>query len=437
MSFAGVRTLWARAAFLALSAPLLMAGPIPASGATIGHAMAPAVDAESQVDFSADSEADVTKPPPPPPCWELIPLVCFKPDTIRAAYGIQPMLDQGITGRGTTIVVIGAYSDPNIQDDLKTFDTIWKIPHQEKLDLKVIDLGVPTFDPNPMHVQFSFSLEIAIDVEWAHAVAPDAKIVLVEAKSKEDVDLVAALQYAVDNNLGDVITQSFGEAEMCTPQAVLDQQHAAFQKAAELGITVFASSGDHGAARQSCDGTGWVLSASTPASDPQVTAVGGTHLVAGAGGTYQSELAWTRPKAASGGGFSTLYRRPGYQAPLQKDDNKARGVPDVSYAAESYVARWMTHNALVAGTSAGAPQWAGIVALADQDAGHRLGSINKTLYHIAKSDAYSSAFNDISSGGNSLMGINGYKAKPGWDPVTGLGTPIVNNLIPLLIDGEE
>ncbi len=97
----------------------------------------------------------------------------------------------------------------------------------------------------------------------------------------------------------------------------------------------------------------------------------------------------------------------------------------------------MTHNALVAGTSAGAPQWAGIVALADQDAGHRLGSINKTLYHIAKSDAYSSAFNDISSGGNSLMGINGYKAKPGWDAVTGLGTPIVNNLIPLLIDGEE
>ncbi len=294
MSFAGVRTLWARAAVLVLSAPLLMAGPIPASGATIGHAMAPAVDAESQVDFSADSEADATKPPPPPPCWEMIPLVCFKPDTIRAAYGIQPMLDQGITGRGTTIVVIGAYSDPNIQDDLKMFDTIWKIPHQSDIDLKVIDLGVPTFDPDPKHVQFAFSLEIAIDVEWAHAVAPDAKIVLVEAKSKEDVDLVAALQYAVDNNLGDVITQSFGEAEMCTPQAVLDQQHAAFQKAAELGITVFASSGDHGAARQSCDGTGWVLSASTPASDPQVTAVGGTHLVAGAGGTYQSESAWIR-----------------------------------------------------------------------------------------------------------------------------------------------
>ena len=156
MSFAGVRALWARAAVLALSAPILLAGPIPASSATIGHAMAPAVEAESQVDFSADSEADATKPPPPPACWDLIPLGCFKPDTIRAAYGIQPMLDQGITGSGSTIVVIGAYSDPNIQDDLKTFDTMWKIPHQSKLDLKVIDLGVPTFDPTPSTFSFPF-----------------------------------------------------------------------------------------------------------------------------------------------------------------------------------------------------------------------------------------------------------------------------------------
>ncbi len=92
---------------------------------------------------------------------------------------------------------------------------------------------------------------------------------------------------------------------------------------------------------------------------------------------------------------------------------------------------------VVAGTSAGSPQWAGIMALADQAAGHRLGSINKTLYHIGKSDAYSTAFNDITSGDNSFMGFTVFKAVPGWDAVTGLGTPKVNNLIPLLIDGQE
>jgi len=434
-SFAGVRTLCARAAVLALSAPLLIAGSVPA--ATLGHATVPAVESESQVDFFADSEADgVIRLPS---CLKTVTLGCFQPSTIRAAYGIQPVLDQGITGAGRTIVIIGAFQDPKIQLDLATFDTAWSLLPPPSFTICpsascVTPWDLPLFDPNPKGVQFPFSVEISIDVEWAHAVAPDASIVLVEAKSEKDADLVAATQFAVDNNLGDIITQSFGEAEVCAPSAVLAQQRAVFQKAAELGMTVFASSGDKGAGRQACDGNGLILSVSTPASDPDVTAVGGTHLVAGAGGTYQSESAWS----SSGGGFSTLFRRPGYQAPFQKD-NKARGVPDVAYNADKtsgYVVWWMGMGAVVGGTSAGAPQWAGIIALADQAAGRRLGAINKSLYHIAKSDAYSSAFNDITSGANTFAGANVYEAKPGWDAVTGLGTPNVANLIPLLIDGE-
>ena len=427
MSFAGARALLARAAFLALSAPLLTVGGVPASAATIGHAMTAAVESESEVDFYSDSEADAGIRLPT--CLNAVPLGCFNPQTIRAAYGIQAILDQGITGKGRTIVIIGAFDDPKLNADLATFDTAFGLPQITVTPLQ--PFGVP---PTPTtKVQVNFSVEIAIDVEWAHAIAPDAAIVLVEAKSEKDADLVAATMYAVDNNLGDVITQSFGEAEMCATPAVLAQQHAVFQKAGDLGITVFASSGDKGAGRQACnDPNSLVFSVSTPASDPEVTAVGGTHLVAGAGGTYESESAWS----SSGGGFSTLYRRPGYQAPLQKDNNKARGVPDVAYAAEFYVAWWMGRGAVVAGTSAGAPQWAGIIALADQAAGRRLGAINKSLYHIGKSDAYSSAFNDITSGANTFAGANVFEAKPGWDAVTGLGTPKVANLIPLLINGE-
>ncbi len=431
MSFAGVRTLCARVAVLALSAPLLAGGAIPASAATIGHAMTPAVESESEVDFIDDSSPDVT---PPKPCTDTIPLGCFGPDTIRAAYGLGAVLDQGITGEGRTIAIIDAFQDPTLQTDVAKFDSFWGLP---PLKLKTYDRGIPPFDPTSK-AQVSFSLETAIDVEWAHATAPDAAIVLVEAKSENDTDLVAATKFAVDNNLGDVITQSFGEAEICASPAVLEQQHAVFEKAADLGITVFASSGDKGAARQSCDGNSLVFGVSTPASDPQVTGVGGTHLTAGAGGTYISESAWNTTRGASGGGFSTLYRRPGYQAPFQ-ENNKARGVPDVAYDADGtsgFIVVWMGRRGVAGGTSAGTPQWAGIVALADQAGGVRLGAINKTLYHIAKSDAYNTAFHDITTGNNSFMGIIGFDAAPGWDPVTGLGTPIVNNLISLLVNGE-
>jgi subtilase family serine protease len=427
MSLVGVRTLWARASVVVLSVPLLVAaiGPVTA----YGNSMSPAVESESQVDFFADFQADATSPLPP--CTRTVPLGCFGPDTIRAAYGIQPVLDQGITGAGRTIVVIDAFQDPSLDADVAKFDGFWGLP-APKLTMYA-PFGVPPFDPTSK-AQMSFSLEIAIDVEWAHATAPGAAIVLVQASTEKDVDLLAATRFAVEHNLGDVITQSFGEAEMCAGEDLIDRQHDLFQEASERGITLFASSGDKGAGRQTCDGNSLVKSVSTPASDPNVTAVGGTHVVAGAGGAYQSETAWNTPKGASGGGFSSIFRRPGYQAPFQ-ENHKARGVPDVAYNADGasgFIVVWMGRGGVVGGTSSGTPQWAGIAALADQAAGHRLGSINKFLYHVAKSDAYSTAFHDVTAGNNSFGGISGYSAGPGWDPVTGLGSPNVANLIRLL-----
>ncbi len=433
MSLTWVRTHGARAAVLALSAPVFAAALLTAPAASAGHPMTPASETESQVDFFADYadySADAT--PPLPSCAHSIPIHCFGADTIRAAYRIQPVLDQGISGQGSTIVIIDAFQNPSLATDVARFDRFWGLPALKLT--KYAPFGVPAFDPNSK-AQVSFSREISIDVEWAHAVAPGASIVLVEASSEKDSDLVAATQYAVDNNLGDVITQSFGEAEKCASPEVIAQQHAVFQKASALGITVFASSGDRGAARQACDGNGVVFSASTPASDPEVTGVGGTHLLAGAGGAYLSESGWNSAPGASGGGFSTLYRRPGYQAPFQ-ENNKARGVPDVAYNADpstGFIFVWMGMGGVIGGTSAGSPQWAGIVALANEAGGHRLGSINKTIYHLGKSDGYSSAFHDITSGNNSFAGIDGFAAQPGWDPFTGLGSPDVANLIPVLI----
>jgi len=154
-------------------------------------------------------------------------------------------------------------------------------------------------------------------------------------------------------------------------------------------------------------------------------------------------------RGATGGGFSQLFRRPGYQAPFQ-DDNKHRGVPDVAYAADLRGGMLTAWSALcgiavncvptfgvgffdIGGTSAGSPQWAAFAALAGQIAGHRIGGINKELYHIAKSDDYTSAFHDVTAGDNAFApGIDGFSAAPGWDAATGLGSPRVAGLLPIL-----
>ncbi len=444
------RALAARAGAVALAVPMLLGGAVPASAAIVAHAMTPAVGSNVRYEYigSAEPQGAVvfgcqTRPRLGPPARAF----CYGPDQIRAAYDIQPVLDGGITGTGRTIVIIDAFQSPTIQKDLAAFDAIWNIPAPPSFNIIPPPGGLTPFvatDPN----QVGWSSEISLDVEWAHAVAPGANIDLVLAKSNDDVDILSATRYAVDHNLGDVISQSFGEAEACMDPTLVELQHQVFAQATAKGITLFASSGDQGAGQPTCDGQSLMLSASTPASDPQVTGVGGTHLLADAhSGAYSSESVWNDDFGASGGGFSTIYNRPGYQAPFQPH-NKQRGVPDVAYNGDvrgGVVAAWSVLCGIAVscgptnigffifgGTSAGSPQWAGIVALADQKGGHRLGGINKTLYHIGKSDAYASAFHDITDGSNSFGSVTGFPATPGWDATTGLGTPDVAHLIPLL-----
>ncbi len=364
---------------------------------------------------------------------------CYNPQQIRAAYDIQPLLDQGTDGTGHTIVIVDAFQSPSIVHDLHLFDAVFGLPNPT-LNITAPD-GLTPFVPTDRNMA-GWAGEITLDVEWSHVVAPGATIDLVLAKSNDDADILSATKYAVDHNLGDVISQSFGEAESCVDPNLLAAEHAVFQEANAKGITLIASAGDQGSAQPTCDGKSFFLSASSPASDPLVLSVGGTQLNATfPAGTYQGEVTWNETNRfgdAGGGGFSSVYSRPAYQAPFGAP-NGSRGVPDVAYDAAidgGVLAVWQcpvgagapcdgnsSFVFIFGGTSSGSPQWAGLTVLANQMAGKRLGFLQDDLYHIGKKPAQSGDFHDITVGNNSFFSIPGFNAVPGWDAATGLGTP--------------
>jgi subtilase family serine protease len=392
---------------------------------------------------------------------------CYVPAQIQAAYGYSSLLASGVKGDGRTIAIIDAFSNPYVAHDLQIEDQLFGLPAPPSYSA-IAPQGVPAFNPNN-NDQIGWAEEITLDVIWAHVMAPGAKIILVEAKSNNDTDLLAATKYAVDNNIADVISQSFGEAESCVDPGLLSQEHTLFEQAVKKGITLFASSGDSGAAQFNCSFSGAILSAASPASDPNVTGVGGTTLNAATeSGAYVGETAWTEPLFGclppavdpgdvncSGGGFSTIYGRPSWQKVDVGGDHRGRGVPDVAYDA-GVNGGVITHCGvcnltvgfgtdapiffIFGGTSAGSPQWAALTADADQLAGHRLGNINPVLYQISRSkQKYSSDLHDVASGNNDVVELDGkgFNAGTGWDPVTGLGSPSAANLLPALASGGQ
>jgi subtilase family serine protease len=380
-------------------------------------------------------------------CQTTVPAQCYGPDQIRAAYGVDILGRGSLNGQGRTITIIDAFQSPTIQHDLTTFDTLFGLP-DPTLNIIAPD-GLTPFDQNDPN-QTGWAGEITLDVEYAHAIAPAATIDLVLAKSNSDADILSAQRFVVKHKLGDTLSQSFGEAEQCQDPATFAAAHKLFEKAAKQGMTIFASSGDQGAAQPTCDNSTFFKSVSTPASDPNVTAVGGTILDAdGTTGAYHNEVVWNEPDfaAAGGGGFSVKYGTPDFQSGLGLS---SRGVPDISYNAAiigGVLAVWSTSGQgadLVfqfGGTSAGSPQWAGLVALADQLAHKRIGNINDSLYTLARNKlVYGANFHDITVGDNTFHGdplldeptIPGFSASTGWDPATGLGTPKAEFVVPSL-----
>jgi subtilase family serine protease len=370
-------------------------------------------------------------------------VACYSPQQEGEAYNVPTNL----TGAGQTIVIVDAFGDPDVMQDLAVEDTAFGLP-TPTVNI-IYPSGQPVFDPNNAD-EVNWSGEIALDVESSHAVAPAATIDLVVAKSDQDTDLATAEQYAVQHNLGSVMSQSYGEAESCMAPATMKLNHQIYAAAALKGISVFASSADDGAALPTCDGTSYFKSVSTPADDPLVTGVGATHLETDLAGDYLGESAWNDDFGSTGGGLSTIWSKPLFQ--LLQPTHGTRGVPDVSYSGAvdgGLLIAWSQGVAanvgdifIFGGTSAGSPQWAAITALADQAAHHRLGDLNPRLYAIGDVHSlYSYAFHDVTTGNNSvtipdsdgnLVSITGYSAATGWDPTTGLGSPNVAHLITLL-----
>jgi subtilase family serine protease len=372
--------------------------------------------------------------------------VCYGPDQMRTAYGTDQLAPYDGTGR--TIAIVDAFGSPTIQSDLAIFDATWGISDPNFTVVTPYGNDSSSSDPNDVA---GWSLETSLDVEWAHSIAQGANIVLVVAKSDQDADILAATKYAVDHNLGDVISQSFGEAEQCVDPSILSQEHAVFRSAVQKGISLFASAGDDGAGQPNCtDGSTLIKAASSPASDPNVTSVGGTTLIADPPtGTYQSESTWNETAllggpASGGGGQSVKYREPLYQILAQHSG--VREVPDVSYNAavlHGVIVSDISYDGvdqfwLVGGTSAGSPQWAAITSIVDQIGKRRSGNINPALYVLSLLPGKLNPFHDIADGSNNSVPdenggtITGFTATRGYDMATGLGSPNIGAIAKLL-----
>lgn len=387
-------------------------------------------------------------------------LFCYTPGYIWTAYNILPVLIGGNFGQGQTIVVIDAIGSPTIQQDLTTFHQTFFGASFPAPDFEVVcAIGCPAFNPkNAPQASVSWSFETTLDVEWAHAIAPLAKIKLVVAPSPHGDSINEAVKYAVAHYPGSIISQSFGipEAAFRGNNSQFLQAHQNYVDALAQGITVLASTGDLGAS----NGAFPVANAGFPASDPFVTAVGGTqglplgNLVTLSGicappattscapVAYGAEQVWNEAwiDAAGGGAVSALFASPSYQSGLGFG---GRAVPDVSYNAAVDGGVLIFYSALgpaaagfyiIGGTSAGVPQWAGIIALADTAravAGKaRIAFANPALYSIAQGPHYSADFHDITVGDNILTGTSvGFSAGAGYDLATGWGTPNVAHLI--------
>jgi subtilase family serine protease len=366
----------------------------------------------------------------------------------RTLYGFDKLIAAGHTGKGQTIVDIVSFGAPDLQQDVDAFDQLNNLP---AITIKVLSpLGTATVDPTSKDQQ-GWAGETTLDVEIMHALAPDAGIVVLTSPVSETEGTVGLPQflqleqYAFNNHLGAVVSQSWGASEATLAdsagQAEIQQWDTFLHQTTLQGITYLAGSGDNGAADYT-DLNGTVLSdsptSSFPNDDPWVTAVGGTEVVQTGNGF--SEQAWN----GSGGGFSAFYSTPNYQQTVASSSSGAfkgkRGIPDVSADAAPRSGMMLVIGGIeqpAGGTSASTPVWAALVAIANQMAGHTLGFINPALYKVAASSSnYAADFYDVTNGSNMVQGnsgVFGYSTGTGWDAVTGLGTPNAPALIPNLI----
>jgi subtilase family serine protease len=442
--------------------------------------------------------------PPTEAQCESVGRTCFTPPAIQSAYNLGPLYHQGFDGRGMTIAIVDSYGSDTMAHDLHVFDQQFGLQPMCGEEGVTCTAGMPTF--SVLHLQGSpatkappptaknpgqedkaaWALEVALDVETSHAIAPRANILLVATPTAETLgvqgfpQMMAAEKYVVDNHLANVISQSFASAEDAFGSSKsLTNLRDAFIAAQANGVTVLGSSGDGGTANGGKAPVGQGGSSfpfptvEWPASDPLVLGIGGTYLCTDPTATTdqprtlyagpaarcranptQTEVGWT----FSGGGFSHVFSKPTYQNTLPAGSTaigSMRGVPDVALQASAGTGAlvYLTlppdgNSGLlcggvpcstgwydIGGTSLSCPQWAGLIAIADQMNGGGLGLVNPFLYTIASNPSqYAADFFDVTTGNNTAdPSVTGYPATTGWDPVTGLGTPNAAHLLPDLV----
>ena len=348
------------------------------------------------------------------------PSGAFTPAQIEQGYEFNQISFNGVTGNGSgeTIAVVDAYDDPNIQSDLNAFDTEFGLPAMTVE--RVNQSGGMTYPAEDS--TGDWELEESLDVEWAHAMAPSASIMLVEASSDDDTDLLTAVAYAAAH--ANIVSMSWGSSEFSDES----QDDPDFDLP---GVVFVASAGDDGAP------------ASWPSASPNVLSVGGTALTLNAQNDWSSEVGWS----GSGGGPSVYEAQPGYQTGVVQQTTSARATADVAYDAsvstgfavyDSIPYNGTTNDWIeVGGTSAGTPQWSALLAIADQGrAQNDQPALDSTSAQQVMTILYQNTedFHDITTGVST--GSPHYSAGPGYDYVTGLGTPMAS-LVVSSLDGAS
>jgi subtilase family serine protease len=365
------------------------------------------------------------------------------PLSMRAAFGLEPLIRQGFTGKGQTVVVVDSFGSPTLQQDFDAFSVAYGLP-QARLRI-VTPLPMPAFDSTNGDMM-GWAGETTLDVETVHAIAPDANIVVLLSPVSETEGIVGfpefleLEQFAVNHNLGTIFSQSYEASELTlTDEAgqALVRRYSDFyrQIATQNHVTVLTASGDHGStdALDMSGNLAHVRTVSFPDDVPWVTAVGGVTLY-----PDRPPTAW----GGSGGGVSSFFSEPDYQRPLpsfvQASLHGKRGLPDVAADGDPGTAMPVYFRGswqLVGGTSASTPQWAAMIAIANQMAGRSLGFINPALYKLGSAPNAKEYFTQVTAGNNDNLqaGVTGYPAGPGWNLVTGWGMPNAAKLLPALI----
>lgn len=378
-------------------------------------------------------------------------LVCYSPSFLQQAYDF-PNDKKAPTGVGQTIVLVEAYGSQTLHDDLIAFDAEFGIP--DPPSFTILNQQTPV-SPQGSGDTFFWAVETSLDVEYAHAMAPGANIVVAVANTDDSTNFAQVEQEVLPSYPTAIVSQSFGADEtgdFSDPDSYATMQ-AVFLNQVQHGGTVVASSGDYGASNLTIFGDSPTAMAGFPASSPLVLAVGGTEgspypagLWQPHGKQYGGEQVWNEilptifPGAGASGGAPSIV----YPAPLWQNGvtgSSMRAEPDVSYNAANnggVIVLLGGMHGVVGGTSAGAPQWAAIVALANELRGKQgrvpLGLATPQLYSLAQDRKnYREDFHDITMGNNALFGqgsgLPGFSAGPGYDLATGLGTPSVSKLL--------